>query len=64
MSRTTITIAEAEALLRKKPQNLRKEVRQGNVPGGFTIGKHCYINWLSFSQVTGFTEDQIEEVKK
>lgn len=59
--RKLITVAEAAKLLQKNPQNVRKNIRAGEFPGGFTVGKRCYINWLSFSQITGFTEEQIEE---
>lgn len=61
VERKLITVAEAAKLLQKNPQNVRKNIRAGEFPGGFTVGKRCYINWLLFSQITGFTEAQIEE---
>lgn len=61
VERKLITVAEAAKLLQKNPQNVRKNIRAGEFPGGFTVGKRCYINWLLFCQITGFTEDQIIE---
>ncbi len=59
--RKLISVSEAAKLLQRNPQNVRKNIRAGEFPGGFTVGKKCYINWLLFSQITGFTEEQIGE---
>lgn len=62
--RTTISVEQAAKLIHRKPQNLRNDIRQGKCKYGWASGKHCYINWITFMAVTGFTEKDLEELNE
>lgn len=64
MSTELLSVEVAAKLIHRKPQNLRKDIRDGKCCFGFAIGKHCHINADTFKRFTGYTSEDIDTTKK
>lgn len=64
MSTELLSVEVAAKLIHRKPQNLRKDIRDGKCCFGFAIGKHCYINADTFKRFTGYSNNDIERGKE